>query len=220
MKLKKIIIMALCLSLVMTCGVFLAACNKGSGEGDGKGGGDTYVPRNSNQWFTEAELAKKGLSALPAPTGLSGDMSSDLYWYNDGYSFDQACPNEDIFYENVEKYFAYFNEKFDGRFGTDKLEKILTADKGQSCYRLVQETNLDKYYVKNSKRYRFYYVTDTEATQQIFGQNYLKDDAVWLFEVMYDFDTTKNTYMLKIFIENASKAKNGETINYYRIAEK
>lgn len=55
MKLRKIIIMALCLSLVMTCGVFLAACNKGGGEG----GGDTYVPRNSNQWFTEAELAKK-----------------------------------------------------------------------------------------------------------------------------------------------------------------
>lgn len=217
MKLKKIIIMALCLSLVMTCGVFLAACNKGGGN---SGGGDTYVPRNSNQWFTEAELAKKGLSALPAPTGLSGDMSSDLNWYNDGYSFDQACPDEDIFYENVEKYFAYFNEKFDGRFGTDKLEKILTADDGQSCYRLVQETNLDKYYVKNSKRYRFYYVTDTEATQQIFGQNYLKDDAVWLFEVMNDFDTTKNTYVLKIFIENAGKTKNGKTINYYRLAEK
>ena len=44
MKLKIIIIMALCLSFVMTCGVFLAACNKGGGEG----GGDTYVPRNSN----------------------------------------------------------------------------------------------------------------------------------------------------------------------------
>lgn len=216
MKLKKIIIMALCLSLVMTCGVFLAACNKGGGEG----GGDTYVPRNSNQWFTEAELAKKGLSALPAPTGLTGNMNSYLYWYNDGYSFDQACPNEDIFYENVEKYFTYFKKNYDGRFGTDDLEKTLTADKGQSCYRLVQETNLDKYYVKNSKRYRFYYVTDTEATQQIFGQYYLKDNAVWLFEVMYDFDTTKNTYVLKIFIENAGKAKNGETINYYRIAEK
>ena len=35
MKLKKIIIMALCLSLVMTCGVFLAACNKGDGDGGG-----------------------------------------------------------------------------------------------------------------------------------------------------------------------------------------
>lgn len=216
MKLKKIIIMALCLSLVMTCGVFLAACNKGGGNGDNN---KTQI-RDDTKWFSEEELAKKGLSALPAPTGLSGDMNSYLYWYNDGYSFDQACPNEDIFYENVEKYFTYFKKNYDGRFGTDDLEKTLTADKGQSCYRLVQETNLDKYYVENSKRYRFYYVTDTEATQQIFGQNYLKDDAVWLFEVMYDFDTTKNTYMLKIFIENAGKAKNGETRNYYRLAEK
>lgn len=216
MKLKKIIIMALCLSLVMTCGVFLAACNKGGGNGDNN---KTQI-RDDTKWFSEEELAKKGLSALPAPTGLSGDMNSDLYWYNDGYSFDQACPDEDTFTQNVETYFNYFKSKYDGRFGTDKLEKILTADKGQSCYRLVQETNLDKYYVKNSKRYRFYYVTDTEATQQIFGQNYLKDDAVWLFEVQYDFDTTKNTYMLKIFIENAGKAKNGETINYYRLAEK
>lgn len=216
MKLKKIIIMTLCLSLVMTCGVFLAACNKGGGEG----GGDTYVPRNSNQWFTEAELAKKGLSALPAPTGLSGDMSSDLDWYNDGYAFHQACPDEDTFTQNAEAYLNYFKSKYDGRFGTDKLEKILTADNGQSCYRLVQETNLDKYYVKNSKRYRFYYVTDTEATQQIFGQNYLKDDAVWQFDVLYDFDTNKNTYMLKIFIEIASKNRSGDIINYYRLAEK
>ena len=216
MKLKKIIIMALCLSLVMTCGVFLAACNKGGGEG----GGDTYVPRNSNQWFTEAELAKKGLSALPAPTGLSGDMNSDLNWYNEGYSFSQACPDEDTFTQNAEAYLNYFKSKYDGRFGTDKLEKILTAGDGQSCYRLVQETNLDKYYVKNSKRYRFYYVTDTEATQQIFGQNYLKDDAVWQFDVLYDFDTNKNTYMLKIFIEIASKNRSGDIINYYRLAEK
>ncbi|UKI14422.1 MAG: hypothetical protein L6V85_10380 [Clostridiales bacterium] len=113
MKLKKIIIMALCLSLVMTCGVFLAACNKGGGSG----GGDTYVPRNSNQWFTEAELAKKGLSALPAPTGLSGDMSSDLNWYNDGYSFHQACPDEETFTQNAEAYLNYFKSKYDGRFG-------------------------------------------------------------------------------------------------------
>lgn len=104
MKLKKIIIMALCLSFVMTCGVFLAACNKGGGEG----GGDTYVPRNSNQWFTEAELAKKGLSALPAPTGLSGDMSSDLNWYNDGYSFSQACPDEDTFTQNADIFDDYW----------------------------------------------------------------------------------------------------------------
>lgn len=116
-KLKKNIIMALCLSLVMTCGVFLAACNKGGEEG----GGDTHVPRNSNQWFTEAELAEKDLSALPAPTGLSGDMNSDLNWYNDGYSFDQACPDEDTFTQNAEAYLNYFKSKYDGRFGVTKL---------------------------------------------------------------------------------------------------
>lgn len=63
MKLKKIIIMALCLSLVMTCGVFLAACNKGGGEG----GGDTYVPRNSNQWLRKRNLPKKDCPLFPLP---------------------------------------------------------------------------------------------------------------------------------------------------------
>lgn len=211
MKLKKIIIMALCLSLVMTCGVFLAACNKGGGEG----GGDTYVPRNSNQWFTEAELAKKGLSALPAPTGLSGDMSSDLNWYNDGYAFHQACPNEDIFNENVEKYFVYFYEKFDGRFGVADFYSN-TTDYSEVYYKIKKTTLLSDYFSNNpSLLYKFYYVTDTTLEE-----GYFKADAVWTFEIRYEFDTTKNTYMLKIFIENAGKTKNGETINYYRLAEK
>ena len=67
------------------------------------------------------ELAKKGLSALPAPTGLSGDMSSDLDWYNDGYAFHQACPDEDTFTQNAEAYLNYFKLKYDGRFGVTKL---------------------------------------------------------------------------------------------------
>ena len=62
MKLKKIIIMALCLSLVMTCGVFLAACNKDGGEG----GGDTYVPRNSNG-LRKRNLPKKDCPHFPPP---------------------------------------------------------------------------------------------------------------------------------------------------------
>lgn len=113
MKLKKIIIMALCLSLAMTCGVFLAACNKGGGNGDNN---KTQI-RDDTKWFSEEELAKKGLSALPAPTGLSGDMSSDLYWYNDGYAFHQACPDEDKFTQNAEAYLNYFKSKYDGSFG-------------------------------------------------------------------------------------------------------
>lgn len=61
------------------------------------------------------------MSTLPAPTGLSGDMSSDLNWYNDGYSFNQACPDEDTFTQNAEAYFNYFKSKYDGRFGVTKL---------------------------------------------------------------------------------------------------
>lgn len=207
MKLKKIIIMALCLSLVMTCGVFLAACNKGGGEG----GGDTYVPRNSNQWFTEAELAKKGLSALPAPTGLSGDMNSDLNWYNDGYSFDQACPDEDTFTQNAEAYLNYFKSKYDGRFGVTKL---FMHGEDENFYKITQQTDLSAYFSDNPcPTYTFYYVTDTTLEE-----GYFKADAVWTFEIRYEFDTTKNTYLFKIFIGNARKSLNGVYTNYYKMA--
>lgn len=202
MKLKKIIIMALCLSLVMTCGVFLAACNKGGGEG----GGDTYVPRNSNQWFTEAELAKKGLSALPAPTGLSGDMSSDLNWYNDGYSFHQACPDEDTFTQNAEAYLNYFNSKYDGRFGVADFYSH-TTDYSESYYKIKKTTTLADYFSKKPPTYTFYYVTDTTLED-----GYFKADAVWTFEIMFDDGK------LKIFIENARKTRNGVYTNYYKMA--
>ncbi len=204
MKLKKIIIMALCLSLVMTCGVFLAACNKGGGEG-----GDTYVPRNSNQWFTEAELAKKGLSALPAPTGLSGDMSSDLYWYNDGYSFHQACPDEDKFTQNAEAYLNYFKSKYDGRFGAINaysLEKY-SPSTNEYYYNILKKTDLADYFSDNPcPTYTFYYVTDTTLED-----GYFKADAVWTFDIMFDDGK------LKIFIENAGKTRNGVYTNHYRM---
>lgn len=211
MKLKKIIIMALCLSLVMTCGVFLAACNKGGGEG----GGDTYVPRNSNQWFTEAELAKKGLSAFPAPTGLSGDMNSYLYWYNDGYSFSQACPDEETFTQNAETYFNYFKSKYNGRFGAiDTRSYKFSPSTNEYYYNILQKADLSDYFSDNpSSLYKFYYVTD-----KTLEDGYLKADAVWTFEIRYEFDTTKNTYLFKIFIENARKSPNGVYTNYYKMA--
>lgn len=204
MKLKKIIIMALCLSLVMTCGVFLAACNKGGGEG----GGDTYVPRNSNQWFTEAELAKKGLSALPAPTGLSGDMSSDLYWYNDGYSFHQACPDEDKFTQNAEAYLNYFKSKYDGPFGTiDTRSYKYSPSTNEYYYNILKKTDLADYFSDNPcPTYTFYYVTDTTLED-----GYFKADAVWTFDIMLDDGK------LKIFIENAGKTRNGVYTNHYRM---
>ena len=204
MKLKKIIIMALCLSLVMTCGVFLAACNKG-----GSGGGDTYVPRNSNQWFTEAELAKKGLSALPAPTGLSGDMSSDLNWYNDGYAFHQACPDEDTFTQNAEAYLNYFKSKYNGRFGAINaysLEKY-SPSTNEYYYKILKKAKLSDYFSDNPcPTYTFYYVTDTTLEE-----GYFKADAVWTFTVRLDDGK------LKIFIENAGKTRNGVYTNHYRM---
>ena len=204
MKLKKIIIMALCLSLVMTCGVFLAACNKGGDNGDNN---KTQI-RDDTKWFSEEELAKKGLSTLPAPTGLSGDMNSYLYWYNDGYSFHQACPNEDIFYENVEKYFAYFNEKFDGRFGTiDTRSYKYSPSTNEYYYNILKKTDLSAYFSDNPcPTYTFYYVTDTTLED-----GYFKADAVWTFTIRLDDGK------LKIFIENAGKTRNGVYTNHYRM---
>lgn len=207
MKLKKIIIMALCLSLVMTCGVFLAACNKGGGNGDNN---KTQI-RDDTKWFSEEELAKKGLSALPAPTGLSGDMSSDLNWYNDGYAFHQACPDEDTFTQNAETYFNYFKSKYNGRFG---VAKIFMDGEDETFYKITQEPSLSAYFSNNpSSLYKFYYVTDTTLEE-----GYFKADAVWTFEIRYEFNTTKNTYLFKIFIENARKSPNGAFTNYYKMA--
>lgn len=205
MKLKKIIIMALCLSLVMTCGVFLAACNKGGGNGDDN---KTQI-RDDTKWFSEEELAKKGLSALPAPTGLSGDMSSDLNWYNDGYAFHQACPDEDTFTQNAEAYLNYFKSKYDGRFGAINafsLEKY-SPSTNEYYYNILKKADLSAYYSDNPcPTYTFYYVTDTTLEE-----GYFKADAVWTFEIMLDDGK------LKIFIENARKTRNGVYTNHYRM---
>lgn len=205
MKLKKIIIMALCLSLVMTCGVFLAACNKGGGNGDNN---KTQI-RDDSKWFSEEELAKKGLSALPAPKGLSGDMSSDLYWYNDGYSFHQACPDEDTFTQNAEAYLNYFKSKYDGRFGAINaysLEKY-SPSTNEYYYKILKKTDLSDYFSDNPcPTYTFYYVTDTTLED-----GYFKADAVWTFDIMLDDGK------LKIFIENARKTRNGVYTNHYRM---
>lgn len=205
MKLKKIIIMALCLSLIMTCGVFLAACNKGGGNGDNN---KTQI-RDDTKWFSEEELAKKGLSALPAPTGLSGDMSSDLNWYNDGYSFHQACPDEDTFTQNAEAYLNYFKSKYDGRFGAINafsLEKY-SPSTNEYYYNILKKADLSAYYSDNPcPTYTFYYVTDTTLED-----GYFKADAVWTFTIRLDDGK------LKIFIENAGKTRNGVYTNHYRM---
>ena len=205
MKLKKIIIMALCLSLVMTCGVCLAACNKGGGNGDNN---KTQI-RDDTKWFSEEELAKKGLSALPAPTGLTGNMNSYLYWYNDGYSFDQACPDEDTFTQNVETYFNYFKSKYDGRFGaiTAFSKEKYSPSTNEYYYNILKKADLSDYFSDNPcPTYTFYYVTDTTLED-----GYFKADAVWTFTIRLDDGK------LKIFIENAGKTRNGVYTNHYRM---
>ena len=205
MKLKKIIIMALCLSLVMTCGVFLAACNKGGGNGDNN---KTQI-RDDTKWFSEEELAKKGLSALPAPTGLTGNMNSYLYWYNDGYSFDQACPDEDTFTQNVETYFNYFKSKYDGRFGdiTAFSKEKYSPSTIEYYYNILKKADLSDFFSDNPcPTYTFYYVTDTTLED-----GYFKADAVWTFTIRLDDGK------LKIFIENAGKTRNGVYTNHYRM---
>ena len=205
MKLKKIIILALCLSLVMTCGVFLAACNKG----DGNGGNNKTQIRDDSKWFSEAELSKKGLSALPAPTGLSGDMSSDLNWYNDGYAFHQACPDEDTFTRNAEAYLNYFKSKYDGSFGAINaysLEKY-SPSTNEYYYKILKKAKLSDYFSDNPcPTYTFYYVTD-----KTLEDGYFKADAVWTFTIRFDDGK------LKIFIENAEKTRNGVYTNHYRM---
>lgn len=206
MKLKKIIIMALCLSLVMTCGVFLAACNKGGGNGDDN---KTQI-RDDTKWFSEEELAKKGLSALPAPTGLTGNMSTYLHWYNDGYSFHQACPDEETFTQNAEAYLNYFKSKYDGRFGAItafSLEKY-SPSTNEYYYKILKKTDLADYFSDNPcPTYTFYYVTDDTTLED----GYFKADAVWTFTIRFDDGK------LKIFIENAGKTRNGVYTNHYRM---
>lgn len=193
--------MALCLSLVMTCGVFLAACNKGGGNGDDN---KTQI-RDDTKWFSEEELAKKGLSTLPAPTGLTGTMSTYLHWYNDGYAFHQACPDEDTFTQNVETYFNYFKSKYDGRFG---VAKSFIYGEDETFYKITQRTDLSAYFSDNPcPTYTFYYVTDTTLED-----GYFKADAVWTFTIRLDDGK------LKIFIENAGKTRNGAFTNHYKMA--
>lgn len=150
------------------------------------------------------------MSALPAPTGLSGDMNSDLNWYNDGYSFHQACPDEDKFTQNVETYFNYFKSKYDGRFGAItafSLEKY-SPSTNEYYYNILKKTDLADYFSDNPcPTYTFYYVTD-----KTLEEGYFKADAVWTFAIRLDDGK------LKIFIENAGKTRNGAFTNHYKMA--
>lgn len=158
-------------------------------------------------WFTSEELEKVHLENLPAPVNCQGEINSSTSWFNDGYSFSQPCSSEEIMIENATNYFDYFKNNYDGKFGTKAFH---ASSSDTYYYYIVQKDNLDNYHDDNpSSLYDFYYVIDTEVGED----GYLKDGAVYSFDIRYEFSTSSNEYLLKIFIEKENKSHNG-AINY------
>lgn len=113
---KKILSMIACaVTLGVTC-FGLVSC------GDNEEETTSQEVHDSTKWFTDEELSKVGLEGLTAPTGLTGEMNSDIAWFNNGYSFSQPCPDKDTFELNAEIYFSYFKTNYDGKFGKPRIE--------------------------------------------------------------------------------------------------
>lgn len=164
-------------------------------------------PNNSIEehlsWFKEEDLEKIHLSNLKAPIKCDGDANVDTSWFNDGYAFSQPCPNEEVMNENAEIYFDYFKEHYNGTFG---LAKTYMFGETENFYNIVPNDSLSKYHGDNpSPLYKLYYVSDTTLD----SDGFLKDDAVYSFEIRYEINTSISKYMLKIFIEKANKSHNG-----------
>lgn len=201
---KKILSMIACaVTLGVTC-FGLVSC------GDNEEG--TTSQHDSTKWFTDEELSKVGLGGLTAPTGLTGEMSSDIAWFNNGYSFSQPCPDKDTFELNAETYFSYFKTNYDGKLGKPRIEK-LSIDTNETCYVIEQKNLISEYYSNNpSNLYDFYYVRNTDL-----DNGYFVKESVWSFDIRYEFDTISNEYLFKMFIESADTNRNGTFKNYYRI---
>ena len=203
---KKLSIIVCAMLLAVTC-VGLVAC----GNNDGEKENQTPL-HDSTKWFTEEELSAKGLAGLKAPTGLSGEMNTSDAWYNDGYSFSQACPDEKTFKANAEVYFSYLKKHYDGMLGKPRIEKV-GMDTNENWYVMEQKGDLSDYFDDNpSKSYKFYYVRN-----DVLENGYFAKGSVWIFEIRYDFDTASNGYKFKLFIESADSTRNGVYKNYYKI---
>lgn len=201
---KKLSTIVCAVLLVITC-IGLVACGNNDGE-------ETSKPlHDSSKWFTEEELSAKGLTGLPVPTGLSGEINSSDAWYNDGYSFSQICPDEATFNENAETYFSYFKTHYDGMFGKPRSEKF-SMSTNENWYIIEQKSALSDYFDDNpSKLYQFYYIRDNTL-----DNGYFTKGSVWFFEMRYEFDTDVGGYKFKLFIENADSTHNGIYTNYYK----
>lgn len=165
----------------------------------------TSSGHDNNNWFTESELSKVGLSGLSAPSNCKGVMSTDIYWFNEGYSFSQECENEDVLVENATTYLNYFINKYDNLFGYTR--SYITGE-DTFYYYIINDKTLSSYRSDNpSPLYKFYYITN----QNVDDEGYFVKDAVWSFEIRFEENK------LKIFIENGNKNHSG-LINFkYKI---
>ena len=178
---KKILSMIACaVTLGVTC-FGLVSCGDNEEE--------TTNQHDSTKWFTDEELSKVGLGGLTAPTGLTGEMNSDITWFNNGYSFSQPCPDKDTFELNAGTYFSYFKNHYDGKFGKPHMEKLST-DTNETWYVIEQKESMSEYYSDNpSALYDFYYVKNTDLDNGYFAKG-----SVWSFDIRYEYDTKSNEY--------------------------
>lgn len=202
---KKILSMIACaVTLGVTC-FGLVSCGDNEEE--------TTSQHDSTKWFTDEELSKVGLGGLTAPTGLTGEINSDITWFNNGYSFSQPCTDKDTFESNAETYFSYFKTNYDGKFGKPRIEKLSTGTTNETWYVIEQKYSISEYYSDNpSALYDFYYVKNTELDNGYFAKG-----SVWSFDIRYEYDTNSKEYLFKMFIESADTNHSGTFKNYYRI---
>lgn len=165
----------------------------------------TSSGHDNNNWFTESELSKVGLSGLSAPSNCKGLMSTDIYWFNEGYSFSQECESEDVLVENSTTYLNYFIDKYDNLFGYTR--SYITGE-DTFYYYIINDKTLSSYRSDNpSPLYKFYYITN----QNVDDEGYFVKDAVWSFEIRFEENK------LKIFIENGNKNHSGMINFKYKI---
>ena len=191
------------ISLVVCCGCLFSIQGCASEEFS-----SGTMNHNDSAWFTRDELEKIGLSGLTAPTGLTGDIKSEVSWFNNGYAFSQPCPDEATFTLNANTYFEYFKTNYNKKFGTTKTYSSSSAE---FCYFLIQKSDISDYYTTNpAPSYKFYFVKDDTTDES----GYYVEHGVYSLEIMYAADSSApDVKLLKIFIEDAYKNHNG-TISY------
>lgn len=204
---KKILAIAFCLIIAVAACFGLVAC----GDTDDIGGGQTPPARNDDAWFSDQELADRGLSGFPVPQNLSGNLHTSTSWFNNGYFFSQPCPSKEVFEENAKAYFEYFKANYDGRFGVANI-KAMGVDTDETWYYITQKSELSDYFSDNpSARYTLYYVTDNTLGED----GNIVANSVYMFDVRYEFDTTTDGYLLKFVVESADTSRNGVYTYHY-----